>query len=112
MKYFKEKEFLMDGVIVFDKMDSDLLYRLDLLREVVSEPLYISSSYRSKEKNNSVGGSKNSFHLLGRAIDLACVDGASKAKIIKCALELGFTVGISKTFIHIDNRDSQIVFTY
>lgn len=48
----------MDGVNVFDKMDSDLLTRLDALRELVNEPLHITSSYRTENKNKLVGGSK------------------------------------------------------
>jgi uncharacterized protein YcbK (DUF882 family) len=97
---------------VFDKMDSDLLHRLDLLRGLVSEPLNINSSYRSKEYNKSVGGSKNSQHLKGKAVDLHCNNSTLRAKIVRYALELDLTCGVAKTFVHIDNRDNQIVFTY
>ena len=112
MRYFKEDEFVMDGVIVFDKMDADLLDRLDLLRELVGEPLHVTSSYRNKEKNNAVGGSQRSQHLKGKAVDLSCNNGTLRANIVKCALELDLTCGVAKTFVHIDNRDSQIIFTY
>jgi len=112
MKYFKESEFVMGEENVFNKMDSDLLHRLDLLRELVSEPLYITSSYRSKEHNESVGGSQRSQHLTGNAIDLSCNNGTLRAKIVKHALELDLTCGVAKTFCHIDNRENQVVFTY
>lgn len=102
----------MDGVNVFDKMDSDLLTRLDALRELVNEPLHITSSYRTENKNKLVGGSKKSYHLKGRAVDLMCNNGLLRYKIVSNALDLGLSVGVAKLFIHIDNRDNQIVFTY
>jgi len=106
---------------VFNKMDSDLLHRLDLLRELVSEPLRVNSSYRSVEYNegvqkaankNYVPYSSKSQHLKGKAIDLHCNNGTLRAKIVKHALELDLTCGVAKTFVHIDNRDNQVVFSY
>lgn len=113
MKYFSETEFVMGDEVVFDMMDADLLERLDALREAVNEPLYITSSYRDEDYNNAVAGSSTtSMHLKGRAVDLACNNGTLRAKIVKNALNLGLTVGVAKTFVHVDNRDNQIVFTY
>jgi len=112
MKYFSETEFVMGDEVVFDMMDADLLERLDALREAVNEPLYITSSYRDEDYNNAVGGSSTSMHLKGRAVDLACNNGTLRGKIVKNALNLGLTVGVAKTFVHVDNRDNQIVFTY
>jgi uncharacterized protein YcbK (DUF882 family) len=112
MRYFKENEFVMGDENVFHKMDADLLHRLDLLRELVNEPLSVTSSFRSKEYNKGVGGSKRSQHLTGNAVDLSCNNSTLRGKIVKNALELGLTCGVAKTFVHIDNRDNQIVFTY
>ena len=112
MKYFKESEFVMGKELVFDKMDIDFLKLLDDLRECVSEPLHISSSFRSEEYNKSVGGSSNSQHLIGNAVDLKCNNGVLRLKIVENALALGLTVGVAKNFVHIDNRVSQIVFAY
>ena len=112
MRYFKDSEFVMGDKNVFHKMDADLLHRLDLLRELVSEPLSINSSYRSEEYNKGVGGSKKSQHLTGNAVDLQCNNSTLRAKIVKHALDLDLTCGVAKTFVHIDNRENQIVFTY
>jgi len=112
MIHFTESEFVMGEENVFDKMDLDLLHRLDLLRGLVNKPLHITSSYRSKEYNDGVGGSQRSQHLTGNAVDLSCNNGTLRAKIVKHALELDLTCGVAKTFVHIDNRDNQIVFTY
>lgn len=112
MRYFQELEFKMGNEIVFDKMNTDFLELLDNLRECVSEPLHINSSYRSKTYNDLIGGSKNSQHLTGNAVDLHCDNGTLRLKIIENALAIGLTVGIAKNFVHIDNRLKQIEFTY
>ena len=112
MKYFRNTEFMMGNENVFDKMDKNLLTQLDELRGLVNEPLKINSSYRSLDYNRSINGSSKSQHLLGKAVDLHCDNGTLRGKIVHHALNLGLTVGVAKTFIHIDNRDNQIVFTY
>ena len=45
------------------------------LRSYVDGPIYISSFYRSPDLNTAIGGSKNSQHCLGQAIDLDDVLG-------------------------------------
>lgn len=40
------------------------------LRNHFNEPIYISSFYRSPELNKAIGGSKNSQHCKGEAIDI------------------------------------------
>ena len=40
------------------------------LREWVGEPIKINSFYRSPELNKAIGGSKNSQHCKGQAIDI------------------------------------------
>jgi zinc D-Ala-D-Ala carboxypeptidase len=42
----------------------------DKVREHFGVPIYISSGYRSEALNKAIGGSKNSDHNLGRALDL------------------------------------------
>ena len=112
MRYFKESEFTMGGVSVFDKMDFNFLTKLDELRERCGFGLAINSSYRSRDYNRKIGGSPGSKHIDGIAADLACNDSAKRAVIVKNALDLGLTVGVARTFVHVDNRDNQIVFTY
>jgi uncharacterized protein YcbK (DUF882 family) len=112
MKHFKEEEFKQGHLIVFDKMEHKLLNDLDSLRELCGFGLKINSSYRSKEHNESIGGAKNSYHLKGMAVDLHCTDAIKRKYIVKNALNLGLSVGVAKTFIHVDTRDIQILFTY
>lgn len=112
LRYFTEDEFVMGNKNVYLKMNDIFLLEIDELRHQLKLPIKINSSYRTKEYNAQIGGSKNSMHLQGRAVDVHCIDGIYRQKIVKEALMLGFTVGVAKTFIHLDNRETQILFTY
>ena len=110
--HFKHYEFMMGNKNVYDKMDSNLLALLEVLRDNVGQALTITSSYRSPEYNKSIGGASRSQHLTGNAVDLSCKNGILRSKIVFQALKLGLTVGVAKSFIHIDNRETQLVFSY
>lgn len=108
MKYFKESEFNMGGEPCFDKMNPRILGALSTLRGYVNKPFIVKSSYRGEEYNELVGGSKNSQHLLGNAADISTVGwtGADKYNFITCATDLGLSIGIYKTFFHVDCRNT------
>jgi uncharacterized protein YcbK (DUF882 family) len=116
MKYFKIEEFTCDGVICYDKMDSRLLKMLDQAREKANTPFKLTSSWRSQEKNDLLkNSSKNSSHLKGMAVDIACSNGLQRLKIFSALITTGFTrIGISETFIHadIDDTKSDSIWTY
>ena len=114
MRNFKEEEFMMGNENVFHMMDEKLLRLLDQLRDLVREPLKINSSYRSPTYNEKIGGSKGSKHMEGIAVDISCTNSTLRHKIVCEATSLGFTVGVAKTFIHLDIRDIKhpIIFLY
>ena len=73
-KNFSLSEFECKGGC---KMPKDVFENIKLLaihlqafRDVFNEPITINSSYRCEEHNRSVGGSKTSQHLLGKAADI------------------------------------------
>lgn len=45
-------------------------YILEPLRTLFSRPIIVNSGYRCPSVNKGVGGSPNSYHLLGRAADI------------------------------------------
>lgn len=47
-----------------------LAEQLQIVRDVVREPIFINSAYRHTEYNKAVGGSKFSQHLLAKAADI------------------------------------------
>jgi len=110
LKYFKPEEFKMGKELVYEKMDESFLIQLDKLRELVGESLIINSSFRTELYNKALKGAKNSMHLKGRAVDLACNNGTLRAKIVKNALNLGLSCGVYDTWVHVDNRGLQILY--
>lgn len=114
LKYFGKHEFIMHSQNVYNKMSMWFLKKLDKLRHEFGLPMVLSSSYRSPSYNDVVGGKPKSMHLKGRAVDIDAsrYSGAQKAKLVKLALEMGFSVGVSKDMIHLDDRDNQILFGY
>lgn len=112
LKHFDAAEFHEDGQNAFDKMQPDFLKKLDTVRAACGFPFQITSSYRSPEKNKRVGGSINSMHLQGRAVDIACTNSVQRWVIVREAIKEGLTVGIMPNAIHLDNRDAAILFHY
>ncbi len=99
MKYFEESEFTE-----FDKMDPKLLEMLDTLRENYGYPIKLTSTYRSPEHPIEAKKAKPGEHTYGAAVDIACVGGEATFKLVKAAIETGFTrIGISRknNFVHV-----------
>jgi uncharacterized protein YcbK (DUF882 family) len=108
-KYFTEDEMKCKGSGTCE-MDPQFMVKLDALRKKFGKPIIITSGYRSYEYNISIGGSKNSAHVQGKAADIA-VSHADAYKIVGIAIELGFTgIGVSQKgsgrFIHVDTADN------
>ena len=114
-KYFSHNELACKAtnkVILADGFGD----RLDELRRLWDNPLYPSSACRSVIHNEAVGGAKNSFHIYNHpdrdfgtcAIDLkhigSLASSADRWRFVMLAMTLGWSVGIAKTFIHIDRR--------
>ena len=99
MKYFEESEFSE-----FDKMNPVLLAMLDDLREEYGYPIKLTSTYRSPDHPIEARKSKPGEHAYGAAVDIACVGGEATFKLVKAAMEVGFTrIGISRknNFVHV-----------
>jgi len=99
MKYFEESEFSE-----FNKMDPVLLAMLDDLREEYGYPIKLTSTYRSPDHPIEAKKSKPGEHAYGAAVDIACVGGEATFKLVKAAIEIGFTrIGISRknNFVHV-----------
>ena len=94
------------------QIDQNLIKKLQVVRDGFGKAMHITSALRCPEHNRSVGGSVNSYHLLGRACDVSCASSRDRHLLCKLALAQGLTVGINKNFIHIDNRDIPIIFLY
>lgn len=57
---------------------------MELVRNVLnSHPIIISSAYRSPVVNAAVGGSKNSQHMTGQAVDFTCPKFGTPREIVQ-----------------------------
>jgi zinc D-Ala-D-Ala carboxypeptidase len=113
LKYFTAADFRMDGQDVSDKMNPAFLDKLDKCRELAGFPFVLTSSFRSPEKNASIGGATYSMHLSGRAVDVRVVSGDQRWRIVRAAIILGLSVGIMENAVHIDDRDGiPVLFHY
>lgn len=91
------------------RMDEDFMSRLIHLREQYNRPMPVTSSFRTAEHNREIGGSENSAHLIGRAVDVH-VFGQNAHDLATLAFRLGFTgIGFKQhgphtgRFIHLDD---------
>lgn len=114
MKYFDISEFDC-SFTGNNEMNEEFLEKLDALREACGFPFKITSGFRDPvghpiEAKKTRAGT----HAQGIAADIQVVNGVQKYKIIEEAIKLGFNgIGVAKTFIHVDIRDSvPVVWSY
>lgn len=109
-EYFKPEEFTDPY-----NMDAAFLYALYKIRLKAGVPLRITSSIRSPEHNETVGGAKGSAHMLipGCAVDLFVKNNYERFKIVKAAILEGIErIGIypakedNSGVIHLDMSPS------
>lgn len=105
-RYFKPDEFeRCTPKCSISEMDRAFMFRLDEARAFAGIPFVLTSAYRSPEYDSKHGRSGKGYHTRGRAVDIKCLDGASRRLIVKALLQAGFAgIGIADRFIHVDDR--------
>ena len=104
IRFFKFSEFVKEegGFI-----DSQLVLKMERLREYCGFPLLINSGYRSAKKNEEVGGASHSYHLRGEAVDVS-INGFSPSmlyRLLKGAFLVGFGgIILYPAHVHLDIR--------
>ena len=90
------------GALILDVAFMD---RLQGLRDIIGQPLIISSGYRSPEHDEAVGGA--GVHPTGNAADIRCF-GEKASRVLTIALQMFPGVGIQQKgahetrFVHVD----------
>lgn len=109
IKWFKAREFdSPDQPGSGYSMNYALIRKLDYIRGKIGKPLVITSGYRTTSYNKKLRKKgykavKDSAHLKGLAVDIACVDSHLRFRIIDSAIGQGITrFGISKSYLHMD----------
>jgi len=99
------------GNLIYEQSTIDLIQEL---RDELNIRFRVNSFYRCKSHNQKVGGGTNSQHLYGRAMDIS-TEGwkwSQRAKLVKGALNKGLSVGIYRSFVHVDNRIGEQLLWY
>ena len=92
-----------------------LATQLQLVRDFVSSPIRINSSYRCKQHNRSIGSKDTSQHVLGKAADIT-IDTFTPEEVYQIIINLRSNpfllgtyfngIGRYNTFTHVDIRDT------
>ncbi|MDB4541697.1 D-Ala-D-Ala carboxypeptidase family metallohydrolase [bacterium] len=92
--------------------------QLQTLRNYIGKPIQVNSAYRSEEYNASIGGVKNSQHIMGRAADIV-IKGMTPIEVSKVIEELidkgdilQGGIGIYSSFVHYDIRGNKARWDY
>lgn len=94
-------------------MSPDFVAALNALREEYGSAILVNSAYRCDLHNAAVGGVAGSYHVLGRAADLAAPSVKMRMKFMELAPKHGLLgVGLGSNFIHLDNRTKKTFWTY
>ena len=92
-----------------EQMDDGFLADLELVREAMGIPLFVTSGYRCPEHNIAVSNTgPHGPHTTGRAVDIM-IAGKQAYRLVSIAIKLGFTgIGVKQSgnfgnrFIHLD----------
>lgn len=99
-----------------NEMKPEFMEKLQELRILYGKPMKISSGFRDVTHPVEAKKSKGGYHTLGIACDVAC--GSVEAyEIIRLAMQVGFKgIGVNQKgegrFIHLDLRDTGLVYSY
>lgn len=105
---FRVKEFACkDGsnVVIINE---ELVRILQDIRNHFAKPVIINSAYRTPSWNKHVGGTTESYHMVGMAADIV-IRGISSTEIAKYASEIMDRGGVIKytNFVHVDVRTTE-----
>lgn len=112
---FSRREFVCKCGCGDDKIDPELVDRLQFLRNALSRSISITSGVRCVAHNASVGGVENSTHVKRIAVDISTEGSSDRGAKLNAAISAGFRfIGIGRDFLHLDLRTSEslVVFDY
>lgn len=112
-KNFTRKDFKCPCGCTRQMVDSELVEKLQAIRDKLGKPIKITSGYRCLKHNQAVNGGTNSRHRYGMAADWRMKDRSlNPVELGILAVEAGFGgVGIywygNYAFVHADTRNAK-----
>ena len=88
----------------FDSMDIETLKVADEARDFANESIIPSSGCRCYSHNANEGGSRKSYHLRARAMDLPVSDPKALYDYLCNKYPNKYDFGLYRSFVHIDTR--------
>lgn len=118
LKHFTEKELKCKGSGIYRLSPAVETYpgfgsRIDRLREIWGKPLIVNSCCRSEEYNKLINGHPHSLHVADhpywKTNGTCAIDFRETSKDFRdLAYKMGFSLGLGKTFTHVDDRTNVI----
>ena len=103
-KYFKREDFDCQET-GNNEMQEAFIHALDQLRAACGFPFYVTSGYRCPKGHSiELAKEKPGTHAQGIAADIAVTGGVQRRAIVNHALAMGMSVGVAKSFVHVDIR--------
>ena len=91
----------------------ELAENLQIIRDLVCQPISINSAYRNPIYNKQIGGASRSLHLVGKASDIT-IQGMTPKEVHTLLSELMEDgtisqggLGLYNTFVHYDIRKTR-----
>jgi uncharacterized protein YcbK (DUF882 family) len=108
-KNLSRKEFACKCECGFNTVDYELVLACQDLADHFEDVIYINSGCRCESHNKSVGGSKNSQHVLGRAADvrLKHTPPDRVQEYLHSKYPNLYGIGSYENFTHIDTRSGK-----
>jgi uncharacterized protein YcbK (DUF882 family) len=111
-KFFRLEEFNCTHTNK-NEMDHEFLVKLDELRERVGFPFVITSGYRDATHPAEARKETPGTHNQGIAADIKVSNGFERMNIVHEAIKMGFSIGVARTFVHVDDRKTTpVMWTY
>ena len=120
-KHFSKVEFVCQCIYVDcnckdgEQISKDLIKNLENVRELFGNPITITSGLRCEAHNKAVGGSPDSAHTKGLAVDILCKNSRYRSHLLPLLWNRFKRIGIHKDFIHVDvdkSKDTDVVWVY
>lgn len=107
--HFNRKEFACKCGCGYADIDISLVLDLERLRAKVG-PIKINSGCRCEKHNAAIGGSPNSSHVIGKAVDVAVPNSHERFRYLQAIfsepIPLFSRIEICKGWLHFDVRQS------
>jgi len=81
-------------------INSELVFSLQELRDVIKKPIFVTSGYRCERYNRNIGGFVKSKHMEGLAADIKVSDMTPK-ELAKEAILYFSRIGIYPNHVHV-----------